>query len=70
MRFTRDQRNRAFAALQSVADAEGAHIDRAALESIFDAAEVGEPKAIRQLERINGVLALAALRRATNLPKA
>lgn len=67
MRFKSDQRNRTFAALQSVADEEGAQINRAALERVFDAAEAGEPKAIRQLERINGVLANAMLRHATNL---
>lgn len=67
MKFTREQRKRTFAALQTVADEEGARINRAALERVFDAAETGEPKAIRQLERINGVLSLAMLRHATNL---
>jgi hypothetical protein len=68
MTFTRDQRNRAFAALQAVADEEGAQINRVALERVFDAAEAGEPKAIRQLERVNGVLALAMLRYADDTP--
>jgi hypothetical protein len=67
MRFNREQRDRAFESLQRIADEEGAQINRAALERVFDAAEAGEPKAIRQLERINGVLALGMLRHATNL---
>ena len=62
--FTRDQRNRTFAALQTLADEEQAQINRAALERVFEAAEAGEPNSVRQLERINGVLALAMLRHA------
>jgi hypothetical protein len=67
MRITSEQRERTYQALQRVANEEGARINRAAFERICDAAERGEPSAIRQLEKVNGVLSLAMLRHATNL---
>jgi len=70
MKFSRQQRDRTFAALQAVADDEGARIERTALESVFDAGERGEPAAIRQLEKVNGVIALFFLRQAKDLPTA
>ena len=69
MRIPPDQRTRTFDALELIASEEGATINRAAFERICDAAERGEPRAITQLEWVNGSISLAMLRHANNLSK-